>query len=141
MITGYVSYILSLFFHGEFILAIVVQIFVFIIHVTTYIMCFMATIKRNKLMLIPFLIVTILHIFIYIGLGIYVIYIGCLFVLTDNDALTGIGVLVFIFLVPIVIGLIVSTYFVIVVSKFYYEISIGISAAVLPTIVIQHSTP
>ena len=136
---GYTLNIFSYDVHDDNVLAIVVQIFIFMAHLITYVMCFIAANRRNKLMLIPFLIVTLLHILFYIGLGIWVIYIGLVEVLkiiefTKNNDFFGLGILAFILFIPILAALVISIYFLIVVAKFYHQID-SINP---PTIIIHH---
>ena len=95
IITGYVSAILSLFFHDHFISSLFVQLIVFIVHLITYILCLIATIRRNKYMLIPFLIVTVLHIIFFISVSIYFIYLAILLQIaveiTSSDVIANLG--------------------------------------------------
>jgi hypothetical protein len=147
-ITGYVSYALNIFFNNDFELAISVQICIFLVQVVTYILCFIATIERNKFMLIPFLIVTIIQILFIIAFAIYITYITSLGLwlianFTENNIFSRLGIIVFIFIfvIPIVATLAILLYFIIIVAKFYHEIDAGVETVVPPRIVIQQCTP
>ena len=146
IITGYVDAILSIFFHDHFISSLFVQLVVFIVHLITYILCFIATIKRNKYMLIPFLIVTVIHIIFFISVAIYFIYLAVLVQiaveLTDSNIIASLGfVLILAFLVPIIAASAVSTYSLVIVAKFYQEIDNEWELQIPPTITIQECTP
>ena len=146
IITGYVDAILSIFFHDHFISSLFVQLVVFIVHLITYILCFIATIKRNKYMLIPFLIVTVIHIIFFISVAIYFIYLAVLVQiaveLTDSNIIARLGfVLILAFLVPIIAASAVSTYSLVIVAKFYQEIDNEWELQIPPTITIQECTP
>ena len=145
IITGYVSAILSLFFHDHFISSLFVQIIVFIVHLITYILCLIATIKRNKYMLIPFLIVTVLHIIFFISVSIYFIYLAVLLQIaveiTNSDVIANLGgVLIVLFLIPMTFASAVSVYSLVTVAKYYQEIE-NENRIVPPTITIQECTP
>ena len=145
IITGYVSAILSLFFHDHFISSLFVQLIVFIVHLITYILCLIATIRRNKYMLIPFLIVTVLHIIFFISVSIYFIYLAILLQIaveiTSSDVIANLGgVLIVLFLIPMTFASAVSVYSLVTVAKYYQEIE-NENRIVPPTITIQQCTP
>ena len=144
IITGYVGAILSLLFHDHFISSLFVQLVVFIVHLITYILCLIATIKRNKYMLIPFLIVTVLHIIFFISVSIYFIYLAVLIQIaveiTNSDVIASLGgVLIILFLIPMTFSSAVSVYSLVTVAKYYQELDED--RPIPPTIIIQQSTP
>ena len=146
--TGYVGYLFRIFFDNDYSLEILAQMFVFMGHSIAYIMSFIASFKRNKLLLIPFLIVTTLQIMFLIGIGIYVLYLASigmqtLIEITGNNDLAALGMfLVLIFLVPIVVSLPVCIYFLVVVTIFYSEIVTQSETNIPPpTIIIVQPTP
>ena len=145
VITGYVGAILSLFFHDHFLSSLFVQLVVFIVHLITYILCLIATIKRNKYMLIPFLIVTVLHIIFFISVSIYFVYLAVLIQIaveiTDSDAIASLGgVLIVLFLIPMTFASAVSVYSLVIVAKYYQEME-NENRIIPPTITIQQCTP
>ena len=146
--TGYVGYLFKMFFNNDHILEILAQMFIFMGHSIAYIMSFIASFKRNKLLLIPFLIVTTLQIMFLSGIGIYVLYLGSkgmqkLIEITGNNDLAALGMfLVLIFLVPIVVALSVCIYFLVVATIFYSEIVTQSETNIPPpTIIIVQPTP
>ena len=147
-ITGYVSDVLNIFFNNDFLLAIIVQICVFLVQLVVYILCFIATFKRNKFMLFPFLVVTIIQILFIIGFAIYFTYlasigIGIIENFSESKFFSSFGIMVFIFIfvVPVVAVIAVLLYFIIIVSKFYQEIEDGGDSMDPPRIVVQQCPP
>merc|ERR1712141_630322 len=76
IITGDVSDVLNVFFRENFTFALIFQFLAFIVHFITYIMSFMASFNKNKLMLIPFILVSLIHILFLVALVMYTIYLG-----------------------------------------------------------------
>ena len=150
LLTGHVTYFLNLFFHADIVLEIVVQICIFLVHLPTYILSFIATFKQNKFMLIPFLIVTSIQLVFVIVFAAYVIIIwtmGILFIglFTEENteeffSALG-GILLVIFLIPVFSVLGILVYFLIVVAKLFCEIHGRIESTIPPTITIQQCTP
>ena len=148
IITGDVSDVLNVFFRENFTLAFIFQFLAFIVHFITYIMSFMASFTKNKLMLIPFIVVSLIHILFLVALVMYTIYLGSVGTqqivnLTNSqNVFSGIGILIFIFILPIAIAIAVSTFSLVVIVKFYHAIEAGrVDAMEPPSIIIQQPTP
>ena len=148
IITGDVSDVLNVFFRENFTLALIFQFLAFIVHFITYVMSFMASFTKNKLMLIPFILVSLIHILFLVALVMYTIYLGSVGTqqivnLTNSqNVFSGLGILTFIFILPISIAIAVSTFSLVVIVKFYHAIEAGrVDAMEPPSIIIQHPTP
>ena len=144
-ISGLVIIILNILFYDDFILATIAETLLFIVHLIIYVMCFIATSKRNKIMLIPFLIITLLHIFFYICLGMYIIYLGScgiqkLLKLTDNNVFAGLGILVSIFLLLNILAIAMSLHSLMIVARYYRQLEIESESSALPTITFEPCT-
>ena len=131
--------ILNTVFYDDIILAIGVEAFLFIVHLITYALCFIATIKKNKVMLIPFLIISVIHICFYIILGVYVISMGSsgmkrMLKLTDNNIFIRLGILTFALLLPIIIAIAMSLHSFTIAARYYRQIDIESEDDGLPTI-------
>ena len=118
-------------YHGSAVTAICVQVAIYAIHIAVYVLCLIGSNKRNKLMLIPFLILKSIHILVCIGLGIYLIFLGAvgsqLLGAAFGQEGTEFGVtLCFILLIPVAIAFWLTVYFIVIVAKFINEIEKGI---------------
>ena len=105
----------------------------FVFSVISVVLCLMGAIKNNKCFLIPFIVLQCFNILIFIGLGILFIYLGTVVVSIGGaigGAFGGIvgswGAAFFVLLIPVLIGLGMSIYFLIIVVKFFQELSMGI---------------
>ena len=131
IVTGFVIYEFSIVNFGDYVLVIFLQVVSWIIHLVVYTFSLIGAGKRNKYMLIPFLIVTSLQLTLCVGLGIWFTYLGSQAVqavanTTDNKLLQALGGLVFLLIIPVFAAFGILLYFFIVVAKFYIEIDVGI---------------
>ena len=99
-------------------------------------------------MLIPFIVVSLIHILFLVALVMYTIYLGSVGTqqivnLTNSqNVFSGLGILIFIFILPISIAIAVSTLSLVVIVKFYHAIEAGrVDAMEPPSIIIQQPTP
>ena len=107
----------------------------FVFSVISVVLCLMGAFKNNKCFLIPFIVLQCLNILIFIGLGILFIYLGTVTVSIGGSIGGGFGGIVaswgsafFVLLIPVLIGLGMSIYFLVIVVKFFQELSMGIVA-------------
>jgi hypothetical protein len=96
-------------------------------------------------MLIPFLIITLLHIFFYICLGMYEIYLGScgiqkILKLTDNNVFASLGILVFSLLLLNIFVTAMSIHSLMVVARYYRELDIESEPSALPRITFEPCT-
>ena len=84
-------------------------------HLVSYILCLLGASKSNKCLLIPFMIVTALQVLLWLGIGIFIIYIGA----TSST----LQIWIWLLLIPLIGALILSTHFLIIVARFYFEIA------------------
>ena len=131
--------------YSGYIVWIVVQIVITGVQLVSYILCLIGSNKRNKWLLIPFMILTSLHIPLCIILEIYIIpmFFEGLF---GKHHPHGMGGLLAAFLFPLIIALLIavglSIYFLTIVIKFYNEISSGIISGEQQGMVLQsYNTP
>ena len=137
--TGAIGYQVLYEGNRNALMGICVLFAVYVIHWFSYIICLVGAQKRNKCLLIPSIIVTSLHILLWIGLGILIIVLlptaallldilsFGLFSQGDRNEIATIGgVLFFLLIIPVLTGLGLSIYFLTVVGMFSNEISSGV---------------
>lgn len=111
-------------YQGNTVVAIAVQVSIYVVQLLAYIFCLIGAIKGNKCMLIPFIIVTSLEIILWIGLGILVI------ILFASSVVDVLFILLAIIFLSITLGF--SIYFLVIVAKYYNELDMGIASGEQP---------
>ena len=112
---------ISLFYDEDSGASICVPSAIYVLHIVSYILCFVAASKRTECLLVPFMILTSLQILLWLGLSIFVVYIGA-----SSSTLNS---WIWPLLIPLAIALILSTHFLVIVARFYREISHGTTAS------------
>ena len=97
------------FYSNNHFLVLTIQSLIYLFHIFTYILLIFGSIKRNKLMLIPFIIITSVHILLLNVMAIFFIYFGTFWYLIS--------------LMPVFSALVLAMYFFVTVVQFYREIS------------------
>ena len=144
---GFLSFIPTLINHRLAVLdgasgiwIIGVQMVIIIVHLVSYNLCLIGANKRNKWLLIPFMILTSLHILVSIIFEMYLIFVFFTNLLETYHP-TFLGTLVAILLLPVIIALPIvvglSIYFLVIVIKFQSEISSGIISGQQQGMVLQ----
>ena len=130
-----------------------VSIVTYVIHLLAYFLCLIGAYRRNKYMLIPFLVVTAIEILLWTGGVIYLIYVLASGVEPSYRALPSSfgdtrdeivaigGLFLYLAIVGLLIPLGILSYFFVIVAKFYNEISSGIISGQREGVVLQAYNP
>ena len=143
LVTGVTSTETDFVYGGSAALVIGIHIPAFVFVLISEILCLVGAIKNNKCFLVPFMIVQCLTILLCIGLGILFIYFGIVLESSEygydgNNDLARLGRIVFfMLLIPLLIVAGLAIYFLVIVAKFYSELSSGIISGEQPGIVLQ----
>jgi len=153
-ISGQVTPQVNMIYGGSNTLALFIQVIVYAFWIGSEIMCLVGAIKNNKCLLIPFIICLSLTILACIGFAIFFILLGsqALDALTSidhqfkndedfqNAAATFGSIFFFLMIVPLLIVLGLTIYFLVIVVKYYNEISSGVVSGQQDGMVLQPYT-
>ena len=117
------------FTNQEYIVYIGVPAAIYVAHLVSYILCLLGASKDNKCLLIPFMIVTSLQVLLWLGIGIFIIYIGA--------TASTLQLWIWLLLIPLIGALVLSTHFLIIVARLYGEIAQGDISGQQPGIVLK----
>jgi len=138
----------NLIYGGSVAIAIIVQILIYTSWIASDVCCLVGAIKNNKCLLIPFMIKMSLTILLFFG-GIimclyYALLTGAVITATTQNhenvqhvAGSLAAIYFFLLLVPLLIGIGISIYFLTIVVKYYKELSSGVIAGQREGIVLQ----
>ena len=141
-LSSHVTWEADLMFGGSMGIAIGVQILFYAVWILSEILCLIGALKNNKCLLIPFIIVEGLQILVFIGVAI-------LFVFLANqsvDALSNYNydqagrIFFYFMIIPLLIALGLTIYFLTIAIKFYQELSSGIVGDRTEGVVLQQYT-
>ena len=137
----------NLFFGGDMNVSLAVQILIYVFCIVSEVLCLVGAMKNNKCLLVPFIIEMSLTILALAFIAILFIYWGAvagsaLVGSTDNrDVHNVVGTLgtfmLFLLLIPIFIAIGLSIYFLVIVVKYFQEISSGVVSGQSEGIVLQ----
>ena len=137
----------KLFFNGDVNVSLAVQILIYVFCIVSEILCFVGAMKNNKCLLVPFIIQKSLTILALAAIAILFIFWGSVAgqalveTTDDRDVRTVFGTLgafmFFLLLIPIFIGIGISIYFLVIVVKYFQEISSGVVSGQSEGIVLQ----
>ena len=122
VVTGDVGYEFQSFYSSNYILALSIQSVIYSIHIITYILLIFASIKHNKIVLIPFLFITTIQIILLILIATYFVYLFTFLYL--------------VLLIPVFTVLGLTMYILVTVIQFYREISKANSSIERPSIIL-----
>ena len=126
LVDGTTSKEIAFVFSGNAALALGIQILVYTMWIASEVSCLIGATKNNKCLLIPFMICQCLAILVCSGLVMLIIYLGVAWISW-----------IFLLIIPLLIPLGLSTYFLAIVSKFYNELSLGIISGQEGAIVVK----
>ena len=110
--------------------ALGVQTMIYVFWITSEILSIVGAVKNNKCLLVPFMVCLALQMLFFIGFAIFVFWLAY-----------GPGLIyVLIYIIPLLVGLGISIYFLAITIKFHMELSSGRVHGVQPGMVLQPYT-